>query len=629
MRQSVNQLGGVRVAAQRNVNVPVKLRPVLVAAAVFIALIITLLPIQASSAEVSFETWAAVAEEMNTQLTDGLNAYKSGNTSGAAADVKSAYNSVYVGANFSTVVRDTISADVQSSQQQQFRSLQELAYTTGNEDAFASQVAALTQELTDTATQLDANADLAAPDAYAKAQDEKIAQDRAKLDAAKKKNEGKGTRAWSQIASEMSDILDSAVAAYEQGDGSKGASLVNEAYYQYYEKLGFEKNVMNAISGNRVSQVEYQFKESRQAMNNGEPLAQAKQYIEDLKAMLAQDAQELDGGAAGNVNPLVSFATSAFGQAFLILLREGLEAVLVVAAIIAYLLKTGNKRMLKYIYLGVVAGLLASGVVAALFVWLFNGSSSQQEIFEGVVALIAMVMLLYTSNWMLSRSSITAWNSYIKNQTAAAVSRGGVLSLALLSFLAVFREGAETVMFYQAIFAMTSGSTAGIWGGFISAAVLLVIIFLLIRFTSVKIPIRPFFLVTSALMSLLVIVFAGGGVHALIEGDVVNGTYVNGVPTNDWIGLYPYAETIAAQIIAAIAVVVLMTVSLVKQSREAKRSVAAQAEQDSKHSQQLEAAAAGKDAIEPISDAAGDPQRSEAGASESQSTVSDARQTSE
>ncbi|MGO3357697.1 MAG: FTR1 family iron permease, partial [Bifidobacterium crudilactis] len=178
-----------------------------------------------------------------------------------------------------------------------------------------------------------------------------------------------------------------------------------------------------------------------------------------------------------------------------------------------------------------------------------------------------MVMLLYTSNWMLSKSSVESWNTYIKEKTVAAVSQGSVLSLALLSFLAVFREGAETVMFYQAIFTMAPSGGKEIWLGFAAATVVLAILFLLIRFTSVKIPIRPFFMITSALMAVMVVIFAGGGVHALIEGDIIPATYLPSVPTNDWIGLYPYAQTVIAQIVALLAVVALFTVSLIRQRR--------------------------------------------------------------
>ena len=506
-----------------------------------------------------YDTWTDVSTAMAEELDSGREAYARGDNAGAASDFMAAYNSVYVASNFVTATASTLGQDRRSNLDQRFQSLQSQAYAPGNQGQIDQDTQALKADLADTAAQLDANGSLAKPRQYAKAQEEQIKADRKRLDAAKKhKNTGKGDKTWTQVAGEMTPILDQAYRAAADGRGQEGSDLVNKAYYQYYEKLGFEKNVMNAISGNRVSQVEYQFKETRMAMVAGKP---AKTLVNDLKSMLVEDAATLDGGAADQVNGWTSFLTSAFGQAFVVLLREGLEAILVVAAIIAYLVKSGHKDKVRHIYWGIAAGLVASGLVALLFTLLFNGNGPQQEILEGVVALVAMLMLLYTSNWMLSKSSVESWNHYIQSRTVAAISKGSVISLALLSFLAVFREGAETVMFYQAIFAMAPGGRREIWTGFAAAAVVLVIVFVLIRFTSVKIPIRPFFIITSLLMAVMVVIFAGGGVHALIEGDLVPATYLPGVPTSDWIGLYPYTQTIGAQILAALVVVVLAIVS--------------------------------------------------------------------
>ncbi len=513
----------------------------------------------AASAATDYDSWTQVADSVSHQLDRGCEDYGHGDRAGAASQFMGAYNVGYVGSGFVSVVESTLGQDKRNGLDGQFQALQNQAYAPDAGQALTQGSEKLKADLAAAATQLDATQGLANPRAYAKAQQEQIKADRRRLDAAKKhRNNGKGDRTWTQVAHEMTPILDQALAQASKGQGQAGSDLVNKAYYQYYEKLGFEKNVMNAISGNRVSQVEYQFKETRMAMVAGKP---AKTLVNDLKSMLVEDAAILDGGAADQVNGWTSFLTSAFGQAFVVLLREGLEAILVVAAIIAYLVKSGNKDKVRHIYWGIAAGLVASGLVALLFTLLFNGNGPQQEILEGVVALVAMLMLLYTSNWMLSKSSVESWNHYIQSRTVAAISNGSVISLALLSFLAVFREGAETVMFYQAIFAMAPGGRREIWTGFAAAAVVLVIVFVLIRFTSVKIPIRPFFIITSLLMAVMVVIFAGGGVHALIEGDLVPATYLPGVPTSDWIGLYPYTQTIGAQILAALVVIVLAIVS--------------------------------------------------------------------
>lgn len=534
----------------------------------------------ADDSQTNFDSWTEVAANIEKQLETAEQDYNDGNYYQAGTDFQNAHWVGYDASNFSKVVNDTIGADKQKALLQEFTDLESLAYQQDQGDAITAKVDALTADLNETAQTLDADTSLADPKTYAKQRAEETAKERKKLDAAKKNSsKGKGDRTWSDVASEMNVILDKAYKAAISGKGAEGSSLVNNAYYQYYEKLGFEKNVMNAISGDRVSQVEYQFKMTRKTMRDGGSQKEIKKLVDDLKSWLVEDAATLDGGVTSNVNSFTKFITSSVGQAFLILIREGLEALLVVAAVIAYLVKSGNKRFTKFIYLGVLAGLAGSGLIAVLFTFLFGGSGPIQEISEGVCALIAMAMLLWTSNWMLNKSSVEAWNRYIRNKTEAAVasaqskmeagegvSFGMVVSLAMLSFLAVFREGAETVIFYESIYSMSQDSR-GMWIGGIAAAVVLLIIFFVLRFTSVKIPIGPFFLVTSILMAVLVVIFAGGGIHALIEGDLIEGTYLSNVPTNDWIGLYPYVECLAAQALAAIAVITLFVVGFVKKRK--------------------------------------------------------------
>lgn len=534
----------------------------------------------ADDSQTNFDSWTEVAANIEKQLETAEQDYNDGNYYQAGTDFQNAHWVGYDASNFSKVVNDTIGADKQKALLQEFTDLESLAYQQDQGDAITAKVDALTADLNATAQALDADTSLADPKTYAKQRAEETAKERKKLDAAKKNSsKGKGDRTWSDVASEMNVILDKAYKAAISGKGAEGSSLVNNAYYQYYEKLGFEKNVMNAISGDRVSQVEYQFKMTRKTMRDGGSQKEIKKLVDDLKSWLVEDAATLDGGATSNVNSFTKFITSSVGQAFLILIREGLEALLVVAAVITYLVKSGNKRFTKFIYLGVLAGLAGSGLIAVLFTFLFGGSGPIQEISEGVCALIAMAMLLWTSNWMLNKSSVEAWNRYIRNKTEAAVasaqskmeagegvSFGMVVSLAMLSFLAVFREGAETVIFYESIYSMSQDSR-GMWIGGIAAAVVLLIIFFVLRFTSVKIPIGPFFLVTSILMAVLVVIFAGGGIHALIEGDLIEGTYLSNVPTNDWIGLYPYVECLVAQALAAIAVITLFVVGFVKKRK--------------------------------------------------------------
>ena len=525
------------------------------------------------------DSWTAVAELISTDLNAGVESLNAGDSTSAASAFQRAYNVDYVASNMTVVAEQYADATTAQSVKSELIALTTDVYNSAKQAEIPSRVSAVQTQIASLAAALDANVQLANPRDFAAERAKKIAEERKKLDAAKvRKNTGRGSRTWSDVAVEMTAILDKAQTAATTGDdGRKGAALVNEAYYQHYEKLGFEKTVMSAISGARVSEVENQFKETRKSMVGGKPEVEIKRNVQTLKSMIVTDAKVLDEGAAAKVNPFVSFVTSSFGQAFIILLREGLEAILVVAAVIAYLAKQGYKRMLKYIYLGVVGGLIASAIMAALLTFIFKAAGSHQEVFEGVTALIAMVMLLYTSNWMLSKTDHEAWSAYVDEKTKQSISNGSVMSLAILSFLAVFREGAETVIFYEALLAMdTAENHIPVWWGALTATIALVVIFLIIRFTSVKIPYKQFFNVMSILVSVLVVIFAGSGLHELIEADVFDGIYMASWPTNDFLGLYPYVQTVVFQIVMAIIVIALYIVSTIRRKRAAQLRAAAQ-----------------------------------------------------
>lgn len=541
----------------------------------------------AAQADTDFDTWDAVAQQIATELDGAVTSYQGGDTSGAASQVQRAYNSGYVASNMQVVTVAFVGQDTADARKQSFSALRQAIYQGADAATLSTDVQTLAGALAADAATLDQSSGLASPRDYAAQQAQEIASQRTEIQNSRTQvNEGRGQRAWTEIAQEMVTLINSGVKKATSGDGQGGARDVNEAYYGYYEKLGFERTVMAAISGDRVSQVENQFKTVRKVMISEAEDTEIKAEAALLTSYLLEDAAALDAGAADGVNPVTAFFTGSFGQAFLILVREGLEAILVVAAVIAYLIKAGLKDRVRYIYAGVLLGLAASGVVAVLFSVLYSSASSHQEVLEGVVALVAMAMLLFTSNWMLSKSSVESWNRYIKDATEVSVSRGGLWALASLSFLAVFREGAETVLFYQALFAIDPSGAASIWQGFAAAAVVLVGIFLLIRFTSVRIPLRPFFAVTSALMAALVVVFAGGAAHALLEGDVIPATYVPGVPTYDVLGLYPYRETLGFQAVMLVVVVALTVVSVLRRRRETAPAAQAPDEESSGDSSQ-------------------------------------------
>ena len=205
------------------------------------------------------------------------------------------------------------------------------------------------------------------------------------------------------------------------------------------------------------------------------------------------------------------------------------------------------------VYIGSAVGIVASFVLAWLLNQLKLANSASQEVIEGVTALTAVCVLFYVSNWMLSKSETDAWTSYVKTKTEKSTERGSSFALTFTAFLAVFREGAEVVLFYQPMLA--NSNTGSVWAGFIIGCICLVFVYLAIHFLSIQIPIKPFFTATGVLMSLMSISFLGAGIKELIEGDVitmVSPEWLAWIPTNDVLdvlGIYPTVQTLFPQLI--------------------------------------------------------------------------------
>ncbi|MDR0504753.1 MAG: FTR1 family protein, partial [Bifidobacteriaceae bacterium] len=247
---------------------------------------------------------------------------------------------------------------------------------------------------------------------------------------------------WANVADQMSQVLDQAYITYQGDQLAEARDLVNEAYYGYYEAKGFEKTVMAYISGQSATDVEYQFTLIKRSIMAGEPDASVASQIDQLKQQLSQQANQLDGPPVGPV--------TLFMDALMIILREGIEAILVIAAIIAYLVKAGKQQQLKLVYSG--AGLaIAASAGLAIVLNLLTNLAEGQEVIEGVTILMAMVMLIWASSWIAAKSETAAWVGYIESKVTSNVKERSAWTLAFVAFLAVFREGAEVILLYQAL----------------------------------------------------------------------------------------------------------------------------------------------------------------------------------
>jgi high-affinity iron transporter len=350
-------------------------------------------------------------------------------------------------------------------------------------------------------------------------------------------------RNWTRTAQEMAAVFDKAYGLYRAGDSRGAKDQVDYAYFQFYEKLGFEKVVMARISGERASTVEYQFSAVKKEMTRGVPADAVRKSLDTLSAYIAEDAAALD--KTGD-SPWGAFAGS-----LLIILREGFEAILIVGAIIAYLLKRGDKKNVRAVYWGCLIALVMSVLLAWALNALISGVQGQgQEIIEGVTMLIAVGVLFYVSNWMVSKAEAEAWAGYIQGKVESSITRGSAFSLTFAAFLAVFREGAETILFYQALLAGSRESMNMIWLGLAVGVVLLAIVYVLIRVVSIKLPLKPFFMGTSVLLFVMCIAFTGSAFKELQEGNVIPVTMLPfKFITIDILGIYPTLQTLIPQLL--------------------------------------------------------------------------------
>ena len=462
--------------------------------------------------------------------------------------------------------------------------------------------------------------------------------------------EAAGVTTWNynDMAATIKSVADHAVELYAAGEKDEAYEFAKATYWGYYETSGFERNTMNYISGSRVSEVELAFTTLRKAVKKDKGVEEVQAAADDLTSKLITDAlilspegptegfgrvqtAETSGqgaeaaagaanaggqaagtaisstGAAGGASSSVASAIAVFLGSFGIILREGLEAILIVGAIIAYLIKSGNKKGVKPVYIGSVFAIFCSFVMAGILNYLLSKSAEyhmSQEIIEGIAALTAVCVLFWVSNWMVSKAESAAWTQYIEGKVAGSASKGNLFALGFTAWLAVFREGAEVILFYQPM--LREDHPEMVWAGFWTGVAVLVVVFLAIRYLSVRLPLKPFFMGTSILMAAMSISFLGAGIKELMEGGVLDNfelalsspAWLRWIPytdTLDVLGIYPLVGTIVPQLIL-LTVTIITFVMHIRNGKKLAREAAAKKKAPSGQGEDKEAKPAGSKA---------------------------------
>ena len=288
-------------------------------------------------------------------------------------------------------------------------------------------------------------------------------------------------------------------------------------------------------------------------------VAALERHFADFKGAIAardfrsaeRSMNAIEAGLPG-VKALIGPPASGWGaflQSLLIIVREGFEAILVIGAVVAFLIKTGHQERLRSIWTGVLLALGASAATAVVLATALRALPATREVIEGATMLIAVAVLFSVSYWLISKVEAAKWQKFIREKVDAALQQGGGTALALVAFLAVYREGAETALFYQALLNEGTDVMLPIVAGVIVGGGALAVIFTLFWKYGIRIPLRPFFAVTSVLLYYMAFVFMGKGVRELQEGGVMSITVLPGWPHVDTMGIFPSVETLLAQLL--------------------------------------------------------------------------------
>jgi high-affinity iron transporter len=339
-----------------------------------------------------------------------------------------------------------------------------------------------------------------------------------------------------------SELVDQSLAAVKQGDRERAYRLARDAYLDHYE---FVEVPMRLRDPNKVLDTEFKFAQMRNDIRDGAPLSDIRGDVADVRAGLLDSDRIL--ASKGVAAPAV-----AFGFSFSILFREGIEAVLLIAILLGSLSAGSAHNYKRPLGLGVLAALGATAVVWLLATVVIDIAPVSRELLEAVTALIAVAVLVVVSFWLISRLEHRRRQEFMRARVASAMAAGTTLAFAGLGFTAVFREGFETVLFYQALSLFAEG--LGLWVALGAAAAALAlggVAYAILR-AGKQLPLKPMLVTGASILLLLSVAFAGNAVRSLQSADIVQATPVSWprlpVFLAELTGIHPTSEGLVVQV---------------------------------------------------------------------------------
>jgi high-affinity iron transporter len=334
-----------------------------------------------------------------------------------------------------------------------------------------------------------------------------------------------------------------ALAAFKAGDRARAYSIARSAYLDHFEFVEIPLRLRNP---NLVLDTEFTFTELRNEIRSGASLSTVRGSVVKVRGQLLDVDRELS--KKGIAAPIIAFAFS-----FSILFREGVEAVLLIAILLGSLAAGSAANYKRPLGIGVAAAGVATAITWVLATVVINIAPVNRELLEAITALFAVVVLIAVSFWLVQRLEHKRRMEFMRARTAAAIAAGSTAAFVGLGFTAVYREGFETVLFYQALSLFAEGLTLWVWLGVAAAVVALGGVGYAILGLGKKLPLKPMLITGASILLLLSVAFTGNAVRSLQSADVITATPVHGgwarlpVFVAELTGIHPTTQGLIAQ----------------------------------------------------------------------------------
>ena len=361
--------------------------------------------------------------------------------------------------------------------------------------------------------------------------------------------------------------LETMLVQYQNKDYSAAFTSARTAYLDSYEHVEIP---LRSIDPDFTLEVELQFSQLRQLINEKAEFSKVQEAAIQVRRSLDESERLVTG--TGQLAPAIAFTSS-----FAVIFREGLESVLILGAILTYLEASRNTKYKKYVYHGIVLAIIATAITWIIASYIINISGANRELIEAIAALSATAVLFYVSFWILNKIEHKKWMEFVKAKVWQASTTGGVTVFVLLSFFTVYREGFETVLFYEAMFGFAKYMELYVGLGFVLGIGVLLAVYYTTRKLGKRLPLKMLFGLTMGVGAYLSIAFLGNAIRELQTLDIVPFTSMLGtIPRLDinmakMTGIYPTMETVIGQIILlAVYLVASMYVLVLRPKREEK-----------------------------------------------------------